>query len=246
MFHPDDISAGFVSEPVAAARYDHASVSVHDVPRLLANQIPSGAFVLDVGCGTGATIAAYGKHVACKVLGIEPDSTRAEIARSRGIEVIHGLYLPEVNVQYGPFDVIVFADVLEHLSNPAAILHVARQGLKEKGFILVSVPNVAHWSVRLALLFGNFQHDNVGIMDATHLRWFTKQSAITFFERIGFTASCVGSSVNTGLPAYNRTPIFRRLSLDSRERILKPFVSVLPGLFGCQHVFLLRPTATKL
>jgi methionine biosynthesis protein MetW len=238
--NPDDISVGFVSAPVSAARYDHAPESPHDVPSLLASQIRPHSFVLDVGCGMGSTIAAYRKIVVCKVLGIEPDADRAALARAQSIEVITGLYDHEINQQHGPFDVIIFADVLEHLSNPGALLDVAVKGLKKDGVILVSVPNVAHWTVRLSLVFGKFDYAPVGIMDATHLRWFTKQSAIRFFEQLGLDVSFIGSSVNARLPAYNRLPLIRSVPVLWRERLLRPWVRLWPSLFGCQHVFALR------
>src|SRR5262245_42234591 len=75
--------------------------------------------------------------------------------------------------EHGRFDTIVLADVIEHLPDPAEMVSLLKQGLVPDGSIVASVPNVAHWFVRIDLLRGSFNYQEMGIMDATHLRWFT-------------------------------------------------------------------------
>jgi methionine biosynthesis protein MetW len=135
--------------------------------------------VLDVGCATGAMGEFLARRFGCEVVGVEIDGKAAFEARRKGIEV------HEADVEAVPlsrllggrlFDAVIFADVLEHLREPVSVLREARLLLAPSGRILVSFPNVAHASVRLSLLGGRFERTSAGICDATHLRFFTRES----------------------------------------------------------------------
>ena len=152
----------------------------------LASLIAPKSRILDVGCGTGVITEIIRHQTSASIIGIEPDVERVQRAKTRGLEVHPGILSPEFIKDHGPFDYIVFADVLEHLPNPAEIVVMARTGLKPGGSIVASVPNVAHWFVRIDLLAGRFNYQDCGIMDATHLRWFTRRTIREFFERLGF------------------------------------------------------------
>jgi len=86
--------------------------------------------------------------------------------------------------------VIVFADVLEHLRQPEEILSRCKQLLLPSGFVIASIPNIAHWSMRWNLLFGRFDYTNLGLLDRTHLRFFTYKSAFDLFEKSGYAVDC--------------------------------------------------------
>ena len=88
---------------------------------------------------------------------------------------------------HGPFDVIVFADVLEHLRDPLAAIRRILPALQREGTVWISVPNVAHLHVRLGLLFGRFEYADRGILDRTHLRFFTKRSLRRFVADAGLS-----------------------------------------------------------
>ena len=85
----------------------------------------------------------------------------------------------------GAYDAILFLDVLEHLRDPDGVLRAARDWLRPGGRVLCSLPNVAHWRVRLALARGRFDYTENGLMDATHLRWFTRRTARELLTRAG-------------------------------------------------------------
>ena len=85
---------------------------------MLRQLIPQGARVLDIGCGTGSLTIAATKGLGADILGIEPDPQRAELARSRGLDVVCGNVDRDLLRERGPFDVIILADVLEHLAEP--------------------------------------------------------------------------------------------------------------------------------
>jgi 2-polyprenyl-3-methyl-5-hydroxy-6-metoxy-1,4-benzoquinol methylase len=87
-----------------------------------------------------------------------------------------------------PFDVIVFGDVLEHLKNPAAVLRALTASLREEGAVIISLPNVANLYVRLSLLCGRFDYQDRGILDRTHLHFFTRKTFREFLTDAGLEA----------------------------------------------------------
>lgn len=168
----------------SAPRYDFAEVdlesgSVHaDVVRLVGED----ARVLELGPATGYMSRAFIDR-GCSVVGIEVDPEMAERAAEVCERVIVGdLDALDLDKELGAdrFDAIVAADVLEHLKDPLTALNRLRPFLTEDGAFVISVPNVAHGSVRLALLGGHFDYGKVGLLDETHLRFFTLQS----FEKL--------------------------------------------------------------
>ena len=171
---PDASARSLVAAPVEALRYDwDFDETPHEVPAIMREWMPEGVRVLDVGCATGALTSVVNRGKGNQVLGVEPDASRARAANAHDIEVVCGVLDDELCRSRGPFDVIVLADVLEHVPAPADLLDLAHEALRPAGLILVSVPNVAHWTVRAKLLLGRFDYAPSGIMDATHLRWFT-------------------------------------------------------------------------
>ncbi len=205
--------------------------------------LPDGVQVLDVGCGTGAltNLVNQGKHN--RVFGIEPDEKRAELAKTRGIEVFRGLLTEEYFKEREKFDVIIFADVLEHVPEPAELLRIASKGLKRNGLVLVSVPNVAHWSMRLHLLRGQFDYEATGIRDATHLRWFTRKTIQDLLRSQGFEVQACRQTAGTWLPEYSRIP-WRLIPGRIRSRLIRVLTWAVPTLFGCQNVLKARLIAS--
>jgi hypothetical protein len=132
---------------------------------------------------------------------------------------------------------VLFADVLEHRPDPQATLLVARDLLNPHGAVIVSVPNVAHWSVRVDLLRGRFQYQPVGIMDATHLRWFTATTARTLLASVGFKVIKYRPTAGVDLPDNQHRRPWRWLSYGPRVHLLRALCHRWPSLFGCQHVF---------
>ena len=131
--------------------------------------------ILDVGTASGY----LGKILRGKghsVSGIENDTAAADKAKG----YYDSFQLADLESYEFPyrreFDYILFADVLEHLRDPAAVLRKCLPALKESGKIVISVPNVANLAVRLSLLFGRFDYMDRGILDRTHLRFFTLRS----------------------------------------------------------------------
>ena len=146
--------------------------------------------VLDVGCSTGY-LARILKGNANSVSGVEIDEQAAEQARP----ALDKLVLGDVEAMdfvesfgEGAFDVVVFADVLEHLRDPVAVLRRAAGLLAPGGSVVISIPNVAHGAVRLSLLEGRFEYRPLGLLDDTHLRFFTRSSLEAMLGAAGFSA----------------------------------------------------------
>ena len=232
---PDDCAAGFI-DVLDPLRYGGQIFDPDEVTGILASLISPGESVLDVGCGTGSVSKILVENCRADVVGIEPDPARAARASSLGLRVHVGYLTPDLIRMVGPFDIVLFADVLEHIPDPYSMLIAARGALRPGGSLLVSVPNVAHWTVRVDIMRGRFTYKPSGIMDATHLRWFTADSLKSLVTSAGYTVKSYRAAAGTIL----EDNIFRRPSSWFPGRPTSLFLRFAsrrwPNLFGCQHV----------
>jgi 2-polyprenyl-3-methyl-5-hydroxy-6-metoxy-1,4-benzoquinol methylase len=131
------------------------------------------------------------------------------------------------------YDVIFLLDVLEHLENPwQTILHLQKQCLKETGFAIVSIPNIAHWSTRLELLLGSFQYTEWGILDKTHLRFFTLKT----YHELLHKGKLEPINTHYTYKSYGKSPLSRV------PKILETWLTkAYPTLFALQFVSICRP-----
>lgn len=157
---------------------------------LLKSIPPDCRRVLEVGCGTGALASRYKLvNPRCEYVGVEYSFKAAEIARKEsGIDEV--MCCDFENEKYWDcfewFDCIVFGDVLEHLKEPAkTVERCSRHHLNEGGSIVACIPNIAHWSAIQTLLNGQWPQMDSGLFDATHLRFFTRDSIKEMFESAG-------------------------------------------------------------
>jgi 2-polyprenyl-3-methyl-5-hydroxy-6-metoxy-1,4-benzoquinol methylase len=146
--------------------------------------------VLELGCGAGGMTRAMAE-IGCKIVGVEVDPQAAERAREFADHVVVGnLATLDLAAELGEgrFDVLVFGDVLEHLADPLGTLQRTRALLRPGGQVVISVPNIAHGDVRLALLSGRFDYRSLGLLDETHIRFFTWDSLRTMLRDAGLVA----------------------------------------------------------
>lgn len=150
--------------------------------------IDDGSRVLELGCATGAVGGVLVADKGCAVVGAEIDSAAAALARDRGVDVrVGSLEDAEFRATIdGPFDAVTATDVLEHLRNPEAVLDEMHRWLKPGGMAVVAVPNVAAWSMRARLLRGDFTYEETGLLDRTHLRFYTWDTFHALVEAHGF------------------------------------------------------------
>ena len=185
-----------------------SEVSGYRLPILA--RVPAGATVLDVGPWTGAHGRHLMQHAGATVDGVETDAEAAAVAGADYREVIVGPVDDEAiqaRLAGRGYDTILFLDVLEHLRDPAAVLRAAREWLSPGGTVLCSLPNVAHSRVRLALARGRFDYADNGLMDRTHLRWFTRDSARELVAGAGYAVTWEDAAV----PQHPRVRVPQKL-----------------------------------
>ena len=227
---------GLVAELLSPLRYDdERTLDPSEAAGIMSKMVPPGTRVLDVGCGSGSLSRLIMDARDCIVLGLEPNADRAAAAASKGLEVVEAEFAGELVDRLGIFDVVLFADVLEHLADPFEALRLTRRFLRVGGRVVASVPNVAHWTIRLNLLHGRFDYQPVGIMDATHLRWFTVRSLHRLFTQAGYRIVESKASAGLWMEGYRLAP-WRWLPASVLTKLVHGAAQTWPALFGCQHV----------
>jgi 2-polyprenyl-3-methyl-5-hydroxy-6-metoxy-1,4-benzoquinol methylase len=189
--------------------------------------------ILDVGCGAGYLAEALQVR-GNTVVGV--DARQVPGAEARMGQFLR-VDLDRESIPWAgpPFQYVILADVLEHLAEPERLLAQCRKLLAEDGVLIVSVPNVAHWSVRLSLLFGRFRYTARGILDRSHLRFYTASSIRAELEAAGFEVDCVETTVP---PFEDLFPEGRVLGFAARwlTRVQVLGKRLWPALFAYQVV----------
>ena len=166
--------------------FDDSPGSAHN---LVVGLVEPSSHVLEFGCATGYMSRVLRDRLGATVVGVELNAEAAQMAAAHSDRVLVGdaeeLDL-EAELGGARFDAILFADVLEHLRDPAALLKRVRPLVAEGGVVIASIPNVAHASVRLALLGGAFRYREQGLLDEGHLRFFTREGIQDLFESSGY------------------------------------------------------------
>ena len=152
------------------------------------DMVRPSSIVLDVGCSNGNFGKALIENKGCIVDGIEIDKEDARIASTKLRSVYVGFIEDAIKGSFKDkkYDFITFLDVIEHLYDPVQTLKSIRKNLDNKGAILFSIPNMAHVSVRLMIMSGRFEYGNTGLLDNTHLHFYTKQEIERVFNDAGF------------------------------------------------------------
>ncbi|WP_263118977.1 class I SAM-dependent methyltransferase [Cellulomonas sp. RIT-PI-Y] len=180
----------------------HYKTTVHTEVRnsshtIIVGMVGEGKDVLDVGCASGYQGAALIER-GCRVSGVEIDEADAAKAREALGDVrVADLDRTELDSLFEPgsFDRVVFGDVLEHLRDPARAVREAMRLLRPDGALVISVPNVAHGSVRLALLQGEWEYVDTGLLDRTHVSFFTHASLLRMLHEEGLAITDLQATV---------------------------------------------------
>jgi len=194
--------------------------------------MPSNAAVLDLGCSQGL-LAEPLSEKGCSVTGV--DVLPPEFA-SRLLQSYHQadlLNLAEVRLDR-TYDVVLLADVLEHVMNPREVLLSGRRRLTKEGRLIASTGNVAIWFYRLSLLLGRFEYGPRGILDETHVHLYTKATFRRLIESSGFR---VVRERHTGLPfelIFESTGRSRWVA--TLAHVYQALVLVWPSLFAYQMI----------
>lgn len=195
-----------------------------------------GGTLLDLGAAGGELGAAL-RDQFDRTIGFEYDVDCAGHLHGRFDQVVIA-DLERVKRLPSNVEAIVLADVLEHLRSPATALQLVRSALADDGHVFISVPNIANITVRLGLLFGVFEYRDRGILDHTHLRFYTLRTIRREVERAGFQILAMGgSSVPVRLIIGNFTP---EPLLRIGERLLTWLTRVWRALFAYQIILVAK------
>jgi SAM-dependent methyltransferase len=154
--------------------------------------IPRDAkFIVEVGCSSGALAREYKKLnlLDHRYIGIEIDPEFAKLAERHCDEVFLG-NIENINEslweRFSHADCWIFGDTLEHLQDPWKILKKIRESMASHGNIVCCVPNSQHWSLQVKMAIGDLRYQKSGLLDITHLRFFTRQTLLELFVNTGF------------------------------------------------------------
>lgn len=194
--------------------------------------------VLDVGCGAGDNARRLrDKNPNIYIVGLTINDAEAELAKAHCTDVrVLDLEHDALNRLGEPFDTILLSHILEHLREPVSVLEKLLLLVKPGGHIIIAVPNVLEWRTRLAFFRGNFNYTNHGILDRTHLRFFTYVTAarelVEPVEGLHLLRTLTRGAAPLG-------PLRRHcLSVSFRERVDRFAVEQWPNLFGSEIVLL--------
>lgn len=195
--------------------------------------------VLDFGCSTGYFGSLIKEAKSCKVYGVEISADK-NVAK----KVLDGVYSFDLDNNWPKkvferkYDYLFFGDVLEHLKDPGMVLKRCHELLKPNGKIFVSVPNIAHISIRLELLMGSFEYEPMGILDNTHLKYFTKNSFSKLAVDNGYTIERIDSTIDE-FPKEIIENYLNKAGLNSTHKFWKYTSSIEARAF--QFKFILKP-----
>jgi tRNA(1-methyladenosine) methyltransferase and related methyltransferases len=153
--------------------------------------IPRDALrIIEVGCSSGALARQYRKlNRDCEYIGLEIDADYAQVARAHCSKVVVANVEQMADSAFRsllPADCWIFGDVLEHLYDPWGVLQRIRTSLPPHGSVVACIPNAQHWSVQLRLNNGDFRYEDLGLLDRTHIRWFTNRTVGELFRSTGY------------------------------------------------------------
>jgi SAM-dependent methyltransferase len=201
-----------------------------------------GRRLLDVGSAQGVLAQKFterGFEVTC----VEGSAELAALGKDKCHDMIVADLDKPLPQLHGQFDVIVYGDILEHLRNPMEVFRGFNRSLRPDGLIIVSVPNLAHAWIRLSLLFGQFKYSDRGILDRTHLRFFTLRTFQEFLYDAGLDWEEI---VATPVPLLLVVPSqYRRRWLRALHSVNAAVTKLWKTMFGFQFVAVARPRKTS-
>ncbi len=227
----------FIHYPIKQSRF-----SSHDIIRRL---VGSGQTVLDLGCGEGF----FAEELTAqenRVVGVDtlPDTQSKVFERYFSADLNAGLHSIRDKMGQRTFSRVLLADILEHLTTPQNVLRDCHAVLDTTGQLIVSLPNVANISVRLALLLGRFNYSARGILDNTHVHFYTRKTGRELLRKNGYQilkeeTTIIPVELVLGLAPNN--PLAKMLGY-----VLRLFTRLMPNLLGYQLIFVARSQQNKL
>lgn len=201
------------------------------------NEIPIEAMtILDIGCGAGDNsriLKNQGKICDGVTISESEAAIAREFQRNTYIFNLENGLPPEI--KENEYDVAIAAHVLEHICYPQNVMNDIHKSLKDNGLLIIALPNIMHYKTRMQLMKGNFNYTESGIMDYTHFRWYTFESAQTMIKAHGF--EIVRAFVNSN---SSNNPLLKKMP-KSLENLMKNVVfGISKGFFGIELLYVAR------
>jgi 2-polyprenyl-3-methyl-5-hydroxy-6-metoxy-1,4-benzoquinol methylase len=210
--------------------FDPAPYSTH---MLLVQEIPVESRVLEVGTASGYIGDFLIKQKKCEVWGVEPVKDLYEDALHFSYKKLWNCTVEEFVSEFSEaelFDVILLGDVLEHIDYPEKVLRALKKYLKPNGFFVISMPNIAHYSIRFNLFFGKWEMSDSGILDRTHLRFYTIESAKKMIESAGLRVEQIRPSAGG----------MERFGINKLLGVGQKLLFFWPTLFAYQFIYIVK------
>lgn len=219
--------------------------------------------ILSLGCGSAALESLLENKYGCKVIGIDLEEAAIKKAKNR-ISEAFVLNLEQDDLikilANKRFDLILCADILEHLRNPDKIFEECKHLLNKDGLIVISIPNIANWSVRLNLLVGKFEYADAGLLDKTHVHFYTLKNLKELMKKnnyeifsLNYSTSLVNItrskliSLNTDKVKQNnlqekfmKKSFLRKILKYSLEKADAKLTHLFPKLFAYQFIIVVQ------
>ena len=239
-------SMGFFASRVTSPeyRFKYDEHSSHGKIKKVIENLPPGN-VLDVGCA-GGEISEFATQIGHKVTAV--DLNKPQTPLSKAMFVQHDLDKGLPSTIDGKFDLIICADVLEHLRTPDKLLYELLERLTTSGKVLASIPNFGNWYPRVRVLLGRFDYDARGILDQTHLRFFTRKSFIRIANTAGYDVTKIwttGTPFEVMLRGAPKRRISWRTLLSVLAKIDRGLCRLRANLFAYQFIFELTPKTSR-
>ena len=206
--------------------------SSHSLIAARLNALPAQNKILDVGTASG-TLARMCQNNSLRLFGVEPNPEWARIATPLYEKIWVG-YIDDIGDELlKGYNAVVLGDVLEHLSTPETVLQKLAAFQGSNSVFMISVPNIANLWVRLNLLFGRFDYTDRGILDKTHLRFFTRKTLITMLKNVGLE---IVSIQVTPIPLELVSKFFVSTPGKFLHAAFARLTSLFPTLLGYQFI----------
>lgn len=207
--------------------FDPKRLDPLNVDRQSIELIPNNCRILEIGCSTGFMGKYLRRQKHCYVVGVEKGIDEVKEAKKSLNQVIDGDVEEKITLARidEKFDVVFASAIIEHLKDPWTALKNWKKFLKKNGFLIITTSNISHWSIRLQLLVGKFNYQEYGILDNTHLHFFTTETFKKLVKNSGYKVEYSSiDPVGGGLP-----------------RISKVLSRIWPNLFAYQMLIKARP-----
>lgn len=237
---------------------DPNAIQEEDSLAKLFQQVPDKSKVLDIGCGTGSLGEMLIKHKQCHVTGVDfnPESVGLAQQKLNQAVCLDISQTPVSGVINETFDVIILADILEHLTQPEKLLTDCHQLLNAEGKLLISIPNAAYIGAILSLYYDEWEYGEEGILDTTHVRFYTRHSIAKLLNHSGFNgyfvdyvnkdlttteftqrADCLNKAVFDWLTNKADAVAYQFIiTADIKPKEAKQTTAVLPPAIHFQHI----------